>query len=42
MDMEPKKMMNNVALWIALNKCGDNFDTRFLLSFIENMTKTAS
>ena len=35
MDMEHKKMMNNIALWIALNKCGDNFDTGFLLSVIE-------
>ena len=28
-------MMKNISLWIALNKCGDNFKTDFLLFIIE-------
>ena len=35
MDTEHNKMMDNISLWICLNKCGNNFNTEFLLSIIE-------
>lgn len=35
MDDEVKTMIKNVSLWLSLKKCGDKFDTSFLVSILE-------